>query len=405
MKSAPKLDIFCENSKKNFQILNIISIFAAKMAGLYIHIPFCRSRCIYCGFYSTTKLSLRQRYVEALCREMAIRSERTEESGARWEVGTVYLGGGTPSQLTHDQLQQLFDTIYYIYKVENDAEITVECNPDDVNTELASLLVGLGVNRVSMGAQTFNDERLRLLRRRHTGAQVPQAVDCLRKAGIDNISIDLIYGFPDETLYEWEQDIDSALSLNVTHLSAYNLMYEEGTALYELMSQGKLRANDEDTERLMYDTLTNRLTQAGYEHYEISNFARPGLRSRHNSSYWTDVPYLGLGAAAHSYDGKFRQWNIDDLDRYMEGIEKGLPIVEREELDAQIRYNDRVMLSLRTCEGLDLTQLTDSERQYCLSQARSYLADGQLCRQDDRLILTRCGLFVSDMVMSSLMQV
>ena len=390
------------------------------MAGIYIHIPFCKSRCAYCGFYSTTRLELRQRYVDAVCREMERRSlslpptpipdlcsqsPTRSLSKGRGSIGTIYLGGGTPSQLTIPQLHQLFKALYYIYKVENDAEVTIECNPDDITTNFAEALAQFPVNRVSMGAQTFDDRRLRFLNRRHTSDQVPLAVERLRQAGIRNISIDLMYGFPDETLDDWQHDIDAALALDVEHLSAYSLMYEEGTTLYRQLQQGLIAETDEELSLQMYDMLIDRLTAAGYEHYEISNFARPGYRSRHNSSYWTDVPYIGLGAAAHSYDLKSRYWNVDDIEQYIKGIETGVPVVEREEIDAQTRYNDRVMLSLRTCEGLDLSLLSPDERSYCLEQASPFLSGGELCLRDGRLVLTRRGLFVSDMVMSRLMQV
>ena len=241
------------------------------MAGLYIHIPFCKSRCIYCGFYSTTAFELRQQYTDALCREIADRA-----SGS---ISTIYLGGGTPSQLTLPQLHQIFDTIYKYNKVEKDAEVTIEVNPDDVTEELAAALPTLSVNRVSMGAQTFDDERLAFLHRRHTSRQVGEAIDRLRKAGISNISIDLMYGFPEETLTSWQQDISTALSLDVEHLSAYCLMIEEGTPLYRM----QIPPIDEELERTMYELLMDRLEAAGYEHYEISNWGlspRPLQRER-----------------------------------------------------------------------------------------------------------------------------
>ena len=364
------------------------------MAGLYIHIPFCKSRCIYCGFYSTTGLEQRQRYVDAVVQEA--RQRPVEDT-----VGTIYLGGGTPSQLTADQLEQLFDAIYSINKVADDAEVTIECNPDDVTEAFAELMAQLPVNRVSMGAQTFDDQRLRFLRRRHTAAQVPLAVERLRKAGIGNISIDLMYGFPNETLEAWLHDIDAALSLQPEHLSAYCLMVEEGTPLYRM----NIEPADEDTERQMYYTLIDRLAANGYAHYELSNFARPSFRSRHNSSYWADVPYIGLGAAAHSYDGHCRQWNPDNLSIYIKGIENGKLPAEQDWLDDNSRYNDRVMLSLRTCEGIDLTRLTPANRTYLLAQSQKYVDEGLLVCADNRLRLSREGLFVSDMVMSDLMRV
>lgn len=375
------------------------------MAGLYIHIPFCKSRCIYCGFYSTTGLSLRQRYVDAVCKEMESRNHGITESwNTRME--TVYLGGGTPSQLTLSQLQQLLTCIDGTFEVADNAEVTVEMNPDNVTAELAAGLRALGVNRVSMGAQTFDDHRLRFLGRRHTASQVTKAVNTLREASFENVSIDLMYGFPGETIDDWQRDIDAALALQVEHISAYCLMVEEGTPLYEIMTKNEEEdMGKEELERAMYELLTDKLTSAGYEHYELSNFARPGHRSRHNSSYWQDVPYLGLGAAAHSYDGRQRRWNVSDINIYIKGIEQGEPVFEQEELDEDTRYNDRITVALRTCEGLCLDELSDHHREYLLRSARRYVEGGLLQVVDNHIRLTRRGLFVSDMVMSDLMLV
>jgi oxygen-independent coproporphyrinogen-3 oxidase len=363
------------------------------MAGIYIHIPFCKSRCVYCGFYSTTGLKLRQQYVDAVCKEMTMREVSAP-------IETIYLGGGTPSQLTPDQLRQLFIYINKVY-VPHAAEVTIEMNPDDVSTEYAAMLLQLGVNRISMGAQTFDDERLRFLRRRHTSSQVYDAVRILREAGVRNISVDLMYGFPDETLDDFRRDIDAVLTLEVEHISAYCLMIEEGTPLYQM----GVEAADEETERAMYEMLIDRLTAAGYEHYEISNFARPGYRSRHNSSYWNDTPYIGLGAAAHSYDGHCRSWNVADIRAYIAAIERGEFPSDCEELDADTHYNDRIATALRTCDGLDLGELDEHHRRYCLAEARRFLDDGLLDIVANHLRLTRRGLFVSNMVMSELMLV
>lgn len=392
------------------------------MVSLYIHIPFCRSRCIYCGFYSTTALDLRQRYVDAVCREMEM---RLGQRGKREPLSTIYLGGGTPSQLTTEQLEQLF---IYINKVYNSTEVTIEVNPDDVTAEFAARLAQLPVNRVSMGVQTFDDERLRFLRRRHTANQAVEAVERLRAAGFRNLSIDLMYGFPGESLSDWESDIDAVLALNVEHISAYCLMIEEGTPLHKMFTVDGPQCVDEETERQMYYTLIDRLEAAGYEHYEISNFARKGFRSRHNSNYWNGTPYIGLGAAAHSYDGRSRSWNVADIKSYIEGIEQGERRFEEEVLDEDTRYNDAVTVRLRTKEGLDLATLSDRHRDYCMKNARRYLDDGLLeiysatepafvdlpssavgdlrpPTPSQRLRLTRRGLFVSDMVMSDLMMV
>ena len=379
------------------------------MSGLYIHIPFCKSRCIYCGFYSTTGLELRQRYVDAVCREMQMRPH-----GDVSPISTIYLGGGTPSQLTGNQLRQLFQYINKVYGQKAE-EVTIECNPDDITPDYAALLSQLPVNRVSMGAQTFDNRRLHFLHRLHTAEQVTTAVQRLRDAGITNISIDLMYGFPGETIDDWQRDIDATLALDVEHISAYCLMIEEGTVLFEQMrdeiatphsdqSEKLEMRNDkaEELERAMYEMLIEELMAAGYEHYEISNFAKSGFQSRHNSSYWRDVPYIGLGAAAHSYDGESRSWNVSDIHQYMISIEKGQRLYEQELLDDDTRYNDRITVALRTRDGLDLTTLSERHRLYCLQEASPFLDDGLLRQEGNRLMLTRKGLFVSDMVMSNL---
>ena len=339
------------------------------MAGLYIHIPFCKSRCVYCGFYSTTGLEFREKYVDAVCSEIKMRPSVEA-------ISTIYLGGGTPSQLSTEQLKRIFDSAYIYNKVRNDAEITIEMNPDDVNKETADALKKLPINRISMGAQTFNDDRLRFLRRRHSARQIHQAVDTLRQAGFRNISIDLIYGFPEETLEDWEADIKEALSLDVEHISTYCLMYEEGTPLYQLLEQGKVSEIDEELERRMYYTLLNHLEAAGYEHYEISNFAKPGFTTR--------------------------SWNVDDIRQYIKGMEQGQRLFESETLDEDTRYNDAITVALRTCEGLDLSKLPPEQRTYCLANAQRHLDAKLLKLQGNHLSLTKEGLFVSDMIMSDL---
>ena len=373
------------------------------MAGLYIHIPFCSSRCVYCGFYSTTGLELRERYTDAVCREIEMRGEKDDAGGER--IRTIYLGGGTPSQLSISELQRIFCAAYKYNKVGNDAEVTIEVNPDDVTNAFAAALKETPVNRISMGAQTFDDHRLRFLHRRHHAQQVTDAIKILREAGFQNISIDLMYGFPNQTLDQWTADVDKALALDVEHISTYCLMYEEGTPLYKLLEQGKVQETDEELEREMYYALIERMERAGYEHYEISNFARKGYRSRHNSSYWQGIPYIGIGAAAHSFDLKTRSWNVADIRQYIEGIEKGQRRYEWEEIDGDTRYNDTITVALRTCEGIDLAALSTRERKYCLTCAQKHIEARLLELKDNRLRLTKEGLFVSDMVMSNLMMV
>jgi oxygen-independent coproporphyrinogen-3 oxidase len=324
------------------------------------------------------------------------------------DISTIYLGGGTPSQLTITQLRQLFQTLYKYNKVSPDAEVTIEVNPDDVSAEFVAVLQQLPVNRVSMGAQSFDDKRLHFLHRRHTSKQVAEAVSRLRNAGIQNISIDLMYGFPGETLDDWQHDIEAALALNVEHLSAYCLTIEKDTPLYQLrMKNEELRDSfpDEELERSMYELLIDCLEAAGYEHYEISNFARPGYRSRHNSGYWNDTPYIGFGAAAHSYDGHTRSWNIADIRQYIEGMERGERLFDAEIIEGDTRYNDRLTVALRTREGLDLSKLSEKRRDYAIKNARRFVDDGLVKINGSYMMLTRKGLFVSDMIMSELIYV
>lgn len=374
------------------------------MSGVYIHIPFCRSRCIYCGFYSTTHAELRRAYVDALCREMDLRRNYLQDN-----VRTVYLGGGTPSVLDGEELSRLFHYINKVYDVDPQAEVTIECNPDDVTPDFAALLSRLPVNRVSMGAQTFSDKRLKFLNRRHDAAEVGRAVALLRAASIGNISLDLMFGFPGETLAEWESDIEKALLLDVEHISAYSLMYEEGTALYRMLEQNRVEEVDEEQSLAMYETLVNHLASAGYEHYEISNFARRGFRSRHNSSYWQRVPYIGLGASAHSFDLRSRQWNVADVKTYISEIGKGNVPMEREELDKTTMFNDIVTTVMRTCEGIDLDMISSdfgaAFHRQLLDNAQPHITSGLAEVKDGHLRLTRKGIFVSDMVMSDLVMV
>ena len=379
------------------------------MAGLYIHIPFCESRCIYCGFYSTTSLKLRDDYVDALCREMQMRPSKAA-LGNDEPIETIYLGGGTPSQLKGSQLNQIFSAIRKNYtlteNIEN-IEITMECNPDDVTGDFCETLKQLPVNRISMGAQTFSNERLRFLHRRHNAREVDEAITRLRNIGIRNISIDLMFGFPEESLFQWMNDIRHAIQLNVEHISAYSLMYEEGTPLYRLLEQEKIREIEEETSRRMYETLIDLLTGAGYEHYEISNFARPGFRSRHNSSYWHEVPYIGIGAAAHSYNRKQRSWNIENIQTYIRSISEGILPSESEQLDITTRYNDLITTALRTSDGIDLMKM---EQEFgkeladrLLQEAQPHISRRLMKIKDGRLSLTREGLYISDDVMSDFM--
>lgn len=373
------------------------------MSGLYIHIPFCASRCIYCAFYSTVKHGQRSAYIDSLIHEMQLRTDFLPQ-GNDATINTIYIGGGTPSQISRTDIDRLFNNIYKVYGCKS-SETTVEVNPDDVDVNLVRCLVNNGVNRVSMGAQTFDDERLRWLHRRHSSKQVYEAVDCLRHGGIARISVDLMYGFPNQTAEQWQYDIDEVIKLGVEHVSAYSLMYEEGTPLYRLLEKHEIKENDEELSLLMYNTLVEQLRSAGYEHYEVSNFALPGCRAQHNSSYWNDTPYIGLGAAAHSYNRSVRQWNVSDIDAYMEAINEGRVPFEQERIDADTHYDDLVTTALRTSDGLDLTMLSAQHQDYLLKMAQPHLLAKRMERKGNRIRICEDSFMISDMIMSDLMMV
>ena len=368
------------------------------MAGIYIHIPFCKQRCNYCAFYSTTLYNIRERYVDALCKEILMR----KEYAANAPIETIYFGGGTPSTLTMEQLQKICNTIYDVHSVSPTAEVTIECNPDDLTPEFLTQLRRLPFNRISMGVQSFNDTQLKRLGRRHNSEKARQAVKNAREAGYDNISIDLIFALPGSTLSDWEHDLESAIALRPDHLSAYNLTYEEGTPLQRALERGDFAELSEEENVEQFQMLITKLKEAGYRHYEISNFALPGRESRHNSSYWNDTPYIGCGAAAHSYNGTSRQWNIADIQEYIKGIESNNPNFEIEELTEEERYNDTILTRLRTAKGLPLAWIKErfSEKLYNYMQhaAEKEIALGNLKEVDGHLSLTEKGIFISDAV-------
>ena len=381
------------------------------MAGLYIHIPFCLSRCSYCSFYSTIDTKLKKQYVDALCKELALRKDYLflPQAGDNNEVRdtsltTIYFGGGTPSCLTKEEFEQIFSAINLHFK-DNLKEITIECNPDDITPDYVKTLKHYA-NRVSLGIQSFNDNQLNIINRRHSANEAINAVKLLQREGVSNISVDLIFGFPNETLEDWKNDINQALSLNVQHISAYSLMYEEGTKLYYLLEKGKIKPISEELSLRMFDTLVDELVANGYEHYEISNFAKQGFRSVHNSNYWRAIPYLGVGASAHSYDKTSRQWNIANIQQYIEAINRGEVPCEKEILDKDTQYNDLITTALRTKEGICINDLSPLYADYLMKNSDAFLKNGTMEKTADNYIrLTRKGLYISDNIMAELVKV
>lgn len=375
------------------------------MAGIYIHVPFCAKRCAYCDFYTQTNHNLINEYVDAVCKEIELRKDYLHNES----IKTIYFGGGTPSQLSPEQIEKIMAQLGRFYDLSACEEFTLEANPDDLTDEFLSRLLALvPINRISMGVQSFDDDDLRFLNRRHSAAQAKEAVALCRKHGITNISIDLIYGLPDQTLEKWERNIQEAIALETPHLSAYHLIYEEGTPLYKLWEKGKVKQADEELSVEMFKMLIDELEKAGIEQYEISNFAKDGAYSKHNTSYWQATPYLGLGPSAHSFDGTNREWNVASIKQYVESIHANTVNREIEELDTRTRYNDYILTGLRTKWGIELDFIASNfgadYLSYCLEQAEPFLKEGLLMRDNNTVRLSREGIFISDGIMSDLMK-
>ena len=338
------------------------------------------------------------RYVRAVCRELQLRKDYLE--GA--PVNTLYFGGGTPSRLTPEQLGGIISTIDSTIGLSSLGELTVECNPDDITPDYVTAIRSLGVNRISMGVQTFNDDLLGFLGRRHNSRQAVDAVQVCHQAGIDNVSIDLMYGLPAQTAAIQQHDLEVATSLDVQHISSYCLSYEDGSPLSRMRSEKRIVPIEDDICAAMYDRMCKHLHIAGFIHYEISNFCKPGYHSRHNSSYWDGTPYLGVGAGAHSYNGTSRQWNPNNLDAYLTAIEQNTPSFELEHLTPKDLYNEKLMLSLRTSQGLNLSTLSTPDRLSVLQSAESLISNGSLRLENYSLQIPESKMFISDTIISSL---
>ena len=338
------------------------------MAGLYIHVPFCQKRCLYCDFYSNTDMGYQEAYLSALIREMELRKNYLEGE----TLETIYFGGGTPSQLSVENLNRIFEAIFRHFPVNQDMEITLEANPDDMTPAYVAALCSLPVNRISMGVQSFDAADLKFLNRRHDREEALRAVRLCQEHNLYNISIDLIYGLPGQTPEKWQKNLDEVLRLDIPHISAYHLIYEEGTALYRLLEAGKITAVDEETSLELFTLLIENLS-------------------------------------AHSYNGTEREWNVASLPEWIKGIQTGKPALENEQLDENTCYNEYIMTHLRTMWGIDLNELSEKfgekKLKYCLNIAQTYEKRNLLLQKDGKLTLTKEGIFVSDGIMSDLLWV
>lgn len=373
------------------------------MAGIYLHIPFCSKKCAYCDFFSIANQKKKSDFVYALIKEIELQKNFFEKE----TVQTIYFGGGTPSILSIRQLEIILEALYKNFGIENNIELTLEANPENLKSEYLAALKKLGFNRLSIGIQSFNDDDLALMKRTHNSEIAIQSVYNAKNQDFKNISIDLIYGFPDLSLKKWEQNLKKAIDLEIQHISAYHLTIEPKSLFKKWYDQKKIFLPDEEKSLEQYRLLVEKTSEKGFLHYEISNFAKDGFISLHNTNYWMDVKYLGLGPSAHSYNLTSRQWNISNLHVYLDTISKGKIPFESENLTLNEKYNDYIIISLRTMWGLNTEKLELNfglkYKNYFLINVKKFI-DEKLCiKNGDQIKLSEEGMFVSDSIISELL--
>ena len=374
------------------------------MAGIYIHIPFCKSKCAYCGFYSLPSLKLKDRFLEAVKEEIVQRKGYLNGEN----VNTIYFGGGTPSLLSIAEIESLLHLINTTYSIAENPEITLEANPDTLSLDYLEGLRQLGINRLSIGIQSFFDNDLKYLSRRHDSQHARQCIEWAKQAGFSNISIDLIYGLPTSNAEQWNRNLDLFFALGLPHLSAYALTLEPNAILTKQIEQGKVPPVNEEDALRDYEILCQRAAENGYLHYEISNFCRRGMHSKHNASYWFGTPYAGFGPSAHSFDGASRQWNVSSVEKYCARVPEPVegPDIEKESLSPEQLYDEYVMLRLRTHWGIDLKYMKREMGErfftYCEKQAQPLIAQGRLSQTREFLYLTDQQMLFADGVAEEL---
>lgn len=373
------------------------------MAGIYIHVPFCRKLCNYCDFYHVITRENNSHFIEALLKEADLRKDYLGNE----KVSTIYLGGGTPSVLSLNDLELILKKLHEDFLIEPDSEITMELNPDDVNPDYMKGLRDSGINRISLGIQSWRDSDLKFLNRRHDSAKAQYALKEVFSAGFQNVTIDLIYGIPGMSLSDWESNLDFSFRFDIKHLSAYHLTIEKGTVFGKMLEKGLISEIDEEESTAQFNTLIRKADEAGFIQYEISNFAKQGYFSKHNSNYWKQVSYLGLGPSAHSFNGYSRQWNNSDLRRYIKAIESGSILSDGEELDNRTRFNEYIMTSLRTMWGIDLEYVEKTfEKEgfdYVINMSGKFRQYGLMKEENNSLVLTDQGKMISDNIISEFM--
>jgi len=368
------------------------------MAGLYLHIPFCRKACSYCDFHFSTNLRNADQLVGAIRKELNDRAEELADTS----LGTIYFGGGTPSLLKPITIAGILDDARKQFNLQPNAEISLEANPDDITPSNLAAWKAMGITRLSLGTQSFREDRLRFMGRAHTAEHALKSIELIAKAGFESWTIDLIYGLPGMTIAEWDEQLSIALDLGMPHLSAYCLTVEAKTALAHQVKKGTVHMPEDVDQSAQFDHLIERMEKAGLVHYEISNFGLPGHFSRHNNSYWEGVPYLGIGPAAHSYNGTHRRWNVANNTAYTKAVFKGDAYWSGEELTPAQRTNERLMTGLRTMKGVDIATLEIDALAINSSAVNSYVSKGQLVVSNGRLVLSRAGRHFADRIASDL---
>jgi len=371
------------------------------MSGIYIHIPFCKQACHYCDFHFSTSMKKKEEMVLALVKELEFRKDEFQNE----VVETIYFGGGTPSVLSIDDLRFLVDAVYQNYQVVEHPEITLEANPDDLNTEIVIQYANSPINRLSIGVQSFFEDDLQLMNRAHNSEEAKR---CLAVATqhFDNISIDLIYGMPNMSNKKWLKNIETALSFNISHISCYALTVEPKTALYKMIKSGTISTLDDDLAQQHFHILIDKLQENGFVHYELSNFGKPNYFSKNNTAYWLGKKYIGIGPSAHSFNGKSRSWNVSNNSLYLKAIAENKLPSETEILSKTDQYNEYIMTGLRTIWGVSLdkieTEFGSRYLEYLHQQAEKYISDNLLAIENNILITTKKGKFLSDGIASDL---
>ncbi len=373
------------------------------MAGIYIHIPFCKQTCSYCDFHFSTSLKSKDAFLSSLIREIELQKNYLGEDAL---IETIYFGGGTPSLLSAEELDKIFKTLYDNFSIAKNAEITLEANPDDLSKSKLQELKSSPVNRLSIGIQSFFEDDLKLMNRAHTAQHAENCIKESLQAGFENITVDLIYGTPELSNENWKKNLVKVFSFGIPHLSSYSLTVEQKTPLESHIKKGKVKPVDEEQSAEQFLILMDEAAKNGYEHYEISNFCKPGFRSRHNSNYWKGIKYLGLGPSAHSFDGNSRQWNISNNFRYIKAIAENKIPSEKETLTLEQKFNEYIMTGLRTSTGISLekvrTEFGENYLSKLLVEAENYLDCSKIILKENHLILTNQGKLIADRISSDL---